>query len=215
MAQTVGARSGSDSAPPPAPDSSVPEDFECKVCFNYFDLDRHIPKLLSCSHTFCRECLEKLHSLEGRGWRIGCPVCRHRTPVREYQIQNLPDNVLLTDLLPITKHENASDREEQTSPSGSSLTSQDSDSSCETCKHVAFTAGCVCANFSFLGTVVLLFLGLISLHNFDSLTLPLGSFCLLVAGILALLSLILMWLLCVLKDRADTQSAGSFTTALL
>uniref|UniRef100_A0A3P9MC61 RING-type domain-containing protein n=1 Tax=Oryzias latipes TaxID=8090 RepID=A0A3P9MC61_ORYLA len=147
MAQTVGARSGSDSAPPPAPDSSVPEDFECKVCFNYFDLDRHIPKLLSCSHTFCRECLEKLHSLEGRGWRIGCPVCRHRTPVREYQIQNLPDNVLLTDSL---KHENASDREEQTSPSGSSSTSQDSDRSCETCKHVAFTAGCVCANFSFL-----------------------------------------------------------------
>ncbi|XP_036072043.1 E3 ubiquitin-protein ligase RNF186-like [Oryzias melastigma] len=188
MAETAGC----DSVPPP--DSSVPEEFECKVCFNDFDLDRHLPKLLGCSHTFCRECLEKLHSLEGSGWRVGCPVCRYRTPVREYLIQNLPDNVSLTDSFPFKNHQNAS--EEQTAPSGSTSASQDW---CETCKHVAFTAGCVCANFSFLGTVVLLFLGLISLHNFDKPTLPLGSMCLLVAGILALLSLILMWLLCVLK----------------
>uniref|UniRef100_A0A671XTA5 RING-type domain-containing protein n=1 Tax=Sparus aurata TaxID=8175 RepID=A0A671XTA5_SPAAU len=81
------------------------DEYECKICYNYFDLDRRTPKLLGCSHTFCQECLEALHSWEGRGWRIGCPVCRHRTPVPEYRVQRLPDNTALTAALPLKTHE--------------------------------------------------------------------------------------------------------------
>ncbi|XP_044769561.1 uncharacterized protein LOC123324334 [Neomonachus schauinslandi] len=36
------------------------EDYECKICYNYFDADRRAPKLLACLHTFCQECLSQL-----------------------------------------------------------------------------------------------------------------------------------------------------------
>uniref|UniRef100_A0A0S7EUF1 RN223 n=1 Tax=Poeciliopsis prolifica TaxID=188132 RepID=A0A0S7EUF1_9TELE len=84
MADDVHGQSGSAFA-----QSNEQEEYECKICYNHYDLDRRVPKELSCSHTFCLECLETLHSREGRGWRVGCPVCRHRTPVREYQVENL------------------------------------------------------------------------------------------------------------------------------
>uniref|UniRef100_A0A8C5MXZ0 Ring finger protein 228 n=1 Tax=Leptobrachium leishanense TaxID=445787 RepID=A0A8C5MXZ0_9ANUR len=53
--------------------------YECKICYNYFDLDRRAPKLLECLHTFCQECLNTLHRREDRPWRLSCPICRHRT----------------------------------------------------------------------------------------------------------------------------------------
>lgn len=88
------------------PPGSFPSDeYECKICYNYFDLDRRHPKLLSCSHTFCLECLETLHFREGRGWRIGCPVCRHRTPLTECRVRDLSDNTALTEALALKKHE--------------------------------------------------------------------------------------------------------------
>ncbi|XP_043849281.1 POU domain, class 3, transcription factor 3-like [Dromiciops gliroides] len=40
--------------------NSQDEDYECKICYNYFDLDRRAPKLLECLHTFCQECLSQL-----------------------------------------------------------------------------------------------------------------------------------------------------------
>ncbi|MED6264473.1 hypothetical protein CHARACLAT_015304 [Characodon lateralis] len=183
------------------------EEYECKICYNYFDLGPHSPKQLSCSHTFCQECLETLHSREGRGWRIGCPVCRHRTPVREYQVQNLPNNSALVEALPLTKHRRQSSsntEEQQAGPSESAATEE----SRETCKNVAFTTGCVCAIFSFLSTVVLLFLGLISVHNFNHIASPVGPVCLFVASILALLSLILTWLMCMLKSGSETEASA-------
>ncbi|XP_042283539.1 E3 ubiquitin-protein ligase RNF186-like [Thunnus albacares] len=185
-------------------DSFPIEEYECKICYNYFDLGCHTPKLLGCSHTFCRVCLETLHSREGRGWRIDCPVCRHRTPVPEYLVHNLPDNTSLTQALPLIKHVNAPDTEDQTGPTVSSATSQESNGSCQTCKHVAFTTVCVCAIFSFLSTVVLLFLGLIFVHNFNN---TVGHVCLLVASVLALFSLILTWLMCMLNYRPETEAS--------
>ncbi|KAK5859919.1 hypothetical protein PBY51_021435 [Eleginops maclovinus] len=49
------------SAPPNETDSFPSEEYECKICYNYFDLSRHTPKLLACSHTFCHECLDAMH----------------------------------------------------------------------------------------------------------------------------------------------------------
>uniref|UniRef100_A0A8C6LIE1 RING-type domain-containing protein n=1 Tax=Nothobranchius furzeri TaxID=105023 RepID=A0A8C6LIE1_NOTFU len=73
--------------------------YACKICHSDFDLERRIPKELGCSHTFCQECLEVLRSREVGGWRVGCPVCRHRTPVPEYKVTNLPNNTALAELL--------------------------------------------------------------------------------------------------------------------
>ncbi|MBN3295717.1 RN182 ligase, partial [Amia calva] len=77
------------------------EEHECKICYNYFDLDRRAPKILECLHTFCEECLNTLHLREERPWRIGCPICRHRTPVPDYRIQNLPNNTKVTETFPL------------------------------------------------------------------------------------------------------------------
>uniref|UniRef100_A0A3Q1FW84 Ring finger protein 228 n=1 Tax=Acanthochromis polyacanthus TaxID=80966 RepID=A0A3Q1FW84_9TELE len=179
------------------------DEYECKICYNYFDLERHRPKVLGCSHTFCLECLDTLHFREGRGWRVACPVCRHRTPVPDYRVLNLPDNTELTEALPLREPPPV-DAEQQTAPSVSASASPES--RCETCKQVAFTTFCVCAIFSFLSMVVLLFLGLIFVHNFSHITSPVGPVCLFVASILALFSLILTWLTCMLKYRAETET---------
>uniref|UniRef100_A0A3Q4HNN4 RING-type domain-containing protein n=1 Tax=Neolamprologus brichardi TaxID=32507 RepID=A0A3Q4HNN4_NEOBR len=117
------------------------EESECKICYNYFDLERHSPKLLSCSHTFCLECLETLHFREGRGWRIVCPVCRHRTPLPERRVRNLPDNTALTEELSHKKREpeDSLNAERLPGPPASPATSTETGhSGWEACKHVAF-----------------------------------------------------------------------------
>ncbi|XP_028283510.1 E3 ubiquitin-protein ligase RNF186-like [Parambassis ranga] len=183
--------------------AEIADEYECKICYNFFDLESRIPKLLSCSHTFCQQCLEALHSREGRGWRIGCPVCRQRTPVPAYRIQNLSDNTALTGALPLKKQQPASDQQ-----TVSPATSAETIESCETCKCVAFATGCVCAMFSFLSMVVLLFLGLIFVHNFNHIASPVGPVCLFVASVLALFSLILTWLMCMLRYRPETEASN-------
>lgn len=208
MAEAVSVEVGRDSAPPDAADLFAPEDHECKICYNYFDLERHTPKLLGCSHTFCRECLDALHSREGRGWRVGCPVCRHRTPVPEYRIDCLPDNSALTEALRLKKPESvsSSNADEQTAVPVPSAASRRSDGSCQrTFRRLAFTSGCVCAIFCFLSTVVLLLLGLVFVHNFSDATWPVGPVCLFVAGVLEMVSLILTWLLCTMKVQPETH----------
>lgn len=210
MAEAVDTGGDRGSDPPDVTDSFPSDEYECKICYNYFDLDHHTPKLLGCSHTFCRQCLDALHSRDGRGWRIGCPVCRHRTPVPEYRVHNLPDNAALTTALPLKTRDPAdsSNVDVQTGPAVSSVAPQESDDSCQTCKQVAFATGCVCAIFSFLSMVVLLFLGLIFVHNFNNTTTPVGPVCLFVASVLALLSLILTWLMCMLKYRPETEASN-------
>ncbi|XP_039999688.1 E3 ubiquitin-protein ligase RNF186-like [Xiphias gladius] len=210
MAEAVGPGGDCGSSPPDGTDSFPGEEHECKICYNYFDLDRHTPKLLGCSHTFCQACLDALHSLGGRGWRIGCPVCRHRTPVPEYRVHNLPDDTAVTEALPLKRQErlNSADADGHASPPLPSATSQESGELCRTCMRIASAMGCVCAIFSFLAMVVLSFLGLILIHNFSNTAWPLGSVCLSVASVLALFLLVLTWLMCALKHRPETEASN-------
>ncbi|XP_041919674.1 E3 ubiquitin-protein ligase RNF182 [Alosa sapidissima] len=105
MAEADVAGTVSRPVPPASPGSVLAfplpyEEYECKICYNYFDLDRRAPKILECLHTFCQECLHALHLREERPWRISCPLCRHRTPVPDYRIQNLPNNTKVTEDFP-------------------------------------------------------------------------------------------------------------------
>lgn len=211
MADAVNTGSDCGSAPHEVSVSFPSEEYECKICYNYFDADRHKPKLLGCSHTFCLECLDSLHFREGRGWRIGCPLCRHRTPVPEYRVHNLPDNTTVADTLPINiklaRHSDELVNTQNTDVGLSvSSTSQDSNESCHTCRQVALITGCVCATFCFLSMLVLLFLGLVFVHNFNNTPLPVGAICLSVASILALFSAILTWCVCLLINRPESES---------
>ncbi|XP_012826109.1 E3 ubiquitin-protein ligase RNF152-like [Xenopus tropicalis] len=77
------------------------DEYECKICYNYFDLDRRAPKLLECLHTFCQECLNTLHRREDRPWRLSCPVCRHRTVVPDSRVDALPINTKVAEAFPL------------------------------------------------------------------------------------------------------------------
>nr|XP_019962134.1 PREDICTED: RING finger protein 186-like [Paralichthys olivaceus] len=188
-------------------DSFPEKDYECKICYNYFDLDLHIPKLLGCSHTFCRECLDVLHSQGGRRWRIECPVCRYRAPVPEYRVHNLPNNTAVTEALPL-KECGTPDFHPTGASVSSAAASTEGEDSCHTCEQVVFRTGCVCAIFSVLSTVVLLFLGLIFVQNFNNSVSQLGPVCLFVSSLLALFSLILTWLTYLLKHRPETRASN-------
>lgn len=196
-------------------DSSSPgEEYECKICYNHFDLNRRVPKLLGCSHTFCQECLDAVYTREGCGWRLGCPVCRHRTPVPERQVLNLPDNAAVAATLKLKTQQcpHKSDANSRTAPTaaaggGAGSSSSGSSRISNACRQFVFVTGCVCAVFSFLSMVVLLFVGLVFVHNFNGT--PVGPLCLFAASALALLTLILTWLMCVLQYRHETASTPS------
>ncbi|XP_053168914.1 E3 ubiquitin-protein ligase RNF183-like [Hemicordylus capensis] len=83
------------------------EEYECRICYNLFDLERHAPKLLECLHTFCLECLRQLHlraahsahdssggdgNSDHQGAAIKCPLCAHRTVPPGGSPHNLPTN---------------------------------------------------------------------------------------------------------------------------
>ena len=50
---------------------------ECSICSEHYDHENRFPRLLSCGHTFCSSCLEKL--LKNNS--ISCPDCRKTTSV--------------------------------------------------------------------------------------------------------------------------------------
>ncbi|CAG6008017.1 unnamed protein product [Menidia menidia] len=220
---------GEGSEPPPA----FPyEEYECKICYNYFDLDRRAPKILECLHTFCEECLRTLHLREERPWRVSCPVCRHRTPVPDYRVRNLPNNTKVTEDFPLYIDSDPLPQDAlpphppplhpalatpSTPVSAATTLSRDSAAArrdpCQSCKRVALTTGCVCVIFSFLSMLVLLFMGLIFVHSHGVPPSPAGPICLSVASILAMFSVVVTWLICWLKYRPDHDAARASATS--
>ncbi|XP_038002394.1 transcription initiation factor TFIID subunit 4-like [Motacilla alba alba] len=102
-------------AAPPAAAAPSSEDYECKICYNYFDLERRAPKLLECLHTFCQECLSQLHLRAAQhppaagaepgpgrspGGSLACPLCRHRTALPDHRVHGLPVNTKLAAACP-------------------------------------------------------------------------------------------------------------------
>ena len=58
---------------------------ECTICLNTIN----DPKLLSCSHTFCKACLEDLSETQPDGLRLPCPVCKKVTAVPNGEVGQL------------------------------------------------------------------------------------------------------------------------------
>ncbi|KAJ7985386.1 hypothetical protein DPEC_G00351520 [Dallia pectoralis] len=54
-------------------------DTECVVCFCTYDNVFKTPKLLSCGHTFCLECLARINVASQELKSLSCPVCRELT----------------------------------------------------------------------------------------------------------------------------------------
>ncbi|XP_040286994.1 tripartite motif-containing protein 59 [Bufo bufo] len=72
------------------------EEMTCSICLSVYD----DPRILQCSHSFCRKCLENLiRSSDGYLWRLSmgrlkCPACRGTTDVLS-GVHSLPVNFAL------------------------------------------------------------------------------------------------------------------------
>ncbi|KAI5625514.1 hypothetical protein C0J50_14728 [Silurus asotus] len=58
------------------------DETECPICFCNYDNVFKTPKLLSCGHTFCLECLARINVSSVEIKRLSCPVCRELTEIR-------------------------------------------------------------------------------------------------------------------------------------
>ncbi|CAN8015053.1 unnamed protein product [Ixodes persulcatus] len=73
----------------------------CSTCLCTYDGGERSPKLLSCSHTVCRSCLERLAVATGarEGGCLRCPICREAVPLPEPGVGALPPSFLVNQLL--------------------------------------------------------------------------------------------------------------------
>ncbi|XP_030847008.1 tripartite motif-containing protein 2-like [Strongylocentrotus purpuratus] len=73
----------------------IAQSLECPVCLNTFT----DPKILSCSHTYCKACLDNLLGCNGNDQMLRCPVCRAETQVPNQEVSKLPANLALKSLI--------------------------------------------------------------------------------------------------------------------
>ena len=88
------------------PITTNPEEFlSCGICAEPYDDDIHQGKFLSCHHTFCSHCLNKLMNDAPPGVQIAiqCPNCRSHTDVEYRQIDKLQTNFYIAHVQEIFK----------------------------------------------------------------------------------------------------------------
>ncbi|XP_030832213.1 tripartite motif-containing protein 2-like [Strongylocentrotus purpuratus] len=78
----------------------IAQSLECPVCLNTFT----DPKILSCSHTYCKVCLDNLLEYHG-DQMLRCPVCRAKTQVPNQDVSKLPANLALKSLIEDVKNQ--------------------------------------------------------------------------------------------------------------
>ncbi|XP_056142727.1 E3 ubiquitin-protein ligase RNF183 [Lampris incognitus] len=74
-------KEGEDEKKKSKPPEDEVEDTECVVCFCSYDNIFKTPKLLSCGHTFCLECLARINVSSAEVKTLTCPVCRELTEI--------------------------------------------------------------------------------------------------------------------------------------
>ncbi|MGH0163489.1 UNVERIFIED_CONTAM: hypothetical protein FKN15_045050 [Acipenser sinensis] len=76
----------------PGCDSS---ELDCTVCFCPYDNVFKAPKVLSCHHTFCLECLARMNVSSVENKTLVCPLCREETQLTGKGLPDLPNNLEL------------------------------------------------------------------------------------------------------------------------
>ena len=69
---------------------------DCSVCFEPFDDQNICPRILSCGHTFCTGCLERVLPADDK---IPCPTCRVEVNVPQAGVAGLPKNFALLNII--------------------------------------------------------------------------------------------------------------------
>ncbi|XP_064651771.1 uncharacterized protein LOC135502726 [Lineus longissimus] len=79
-----------------APADSLGTELECAICSDQLKQPKYIG---SCTHTFCKECIDKYWvSLEKRR-TIPCPQCREECPIPSNGVDDLKDNFMVTNII--------------------------------------------------------------------------------------------------------------------
>ncbi|XP_063265238.1 ring finger protein-like [Prinia subflava] len=87
---------GEAAAAEPCPVPAGSED-ECPICTEPYDEQRHKPAVLNCSHGLCCACLRAIMDTATGAelGRVRCPICRQKTPMLEWEICKLQEELLL------------------------------------------------------------------------------------------------------------------------
>ncbi|KAF4076750.1 hypothetical protein AMELA_G00218620 [Ameiurus melas] len=88
---------------------NLEEDLTCSVCYSLFN----DPRVLPCSHTFCKACLENVLQVSTNFsiWRplrlpLKCPNCRSMVELPPNGVEALPINVCLRAIIEKYQHDN-------------------------------------------------------------------------------------------------------------
>ncbi|XP_072163922.1 uncharacterized protein [Diadema setosum] len=71
------------------------QNLECPVCLTLFNQ----PKSLICSHTFCKDCLQRIFQTQPSQQSVACPVCTKETSLPSGDVSKLQTNVPLSSLV--------------------------------------------------------------------------------------------------------------------
>eukprot|EP00057_Strongylocentrotus_purpuratus_P017316 XP_011671790.1 PREDICTED: tripartite motif-containing protein 5-like [Strongylocentrotus purpuratus] len=85
---------------------AVDKNLECPVCLSFFK----DPKILTCSHTFCKGCLETV--LESHR-KLLCPTCREETLVPGGDVGRLQSNITVRSLVEDVETQGPSNQEDK------------------------------------------------------------------------------------------------------
>ena len=89
----------------PSPSSDHDDLLVCGICEELYDDDTHKPKFLSCFHTFCAHCLDKLsNKKQSNPASIQCPNCRSNTQLPASGVYGLQTNFYIARMKNVSKH---------------------------------------------------------------------------------------------------------------
>jgi hypothetical protein len=80
-------------------EGQVVEEEECPICAEPYGPSEHHLTLLNCGHSLCVGCLHQLLGMTPRAdlGRVCCPLCRQKTPMLEWEICQLQEELLRAD----------------------------------------------------------------------------------------------------------------------
>ncbi|XP_072181973.1 uncharacterized protein [Diadema setosum] len=73
----------------------ISQNLECPICLTLYKQ----PKSLTCSHTFCKDCLQRISQTQSDKKTIACPICRKETPLPSGDVDKLQTNIPLSSLV--------------------------------------------------------------------------------------------------------------------
>lgn len=85
--------------------------FYCKFCDEEYDLEEKLPRVIKdCGHCICLECL-KGHIK--RGISLVCPIDSKVIQIKDFSINNFPENVSLMQIISYRMNQNNSNVNEE------------------------------------------------------------------------------------------------------